>query len=316
VGDGSQTQGTLSYYPTTPMVLDVLAAQALYGANTSYHSGNDTYAFSQNATTYMTIWDGGGGDALSIAGNTKAGFLDLRPGEYSDVGSVIVANTAAGSSQITRTVGIAFGAVIENAIGGSGNDTVIGNDADNSVAGGRGNDTVDGGLGSNTSVYFGASGNYVVTAAAGASAITVQDRGGTDGTDTLTNIQKLQFSDQTIDVSWLIKAASLPAAQINALADVYIAYFNRAPDALGLDYWASRLADGVSLADIAKSFSVQPESVAAFPATQSSSEFVTKVYNNVLGRAPDTGGLDYWVGELQNGHVSRDVFLLAIINGV
>jgi hypothetical protein len=44
-------------------------------------------------------------------------------------------------------------------------------------------------------------------------------------------------------------------------------------------------------------------------------DFVTTVYNNVLSRAPDTGGLDYWVGELGNGHISKNSFLLAIING-
>jgi hypothetical protein len=34
-----------------------------------------------------------------------------------------------------------------------------------------------------------------------------------------------------------------------------------------------------------------------------------------LGRTPDPEGLAYWVGELQNGNVSRDSFLLAILNG-
>jgi hypothetical protein len=40
---------------------------------------------------------------------------------------------------------------------------------------------------------------------------------------------------------------------------MYVAYFNRAPNAVGLDYWASRLTEGMTLQDIAKSFFAQPE---------------------------------------------------------
>ena len=61
--------------------------------------------------------------------------------------------------------------------------------------------------------------------------------------------------------------------------------------------------------------SAQPEAAAAYPSSQSIDAFVTKVYNNVLNRGPDAGGLAYWSGELQSGHVSKDSFLLAILNG-
>ena len=47
----------------------------------------------------------------------------------------------------------------------------------------------------------------------------------------------------------------------------------------------------------------------------STNDFVAVVYNNVLSRGPDTGGLNYWVDQLTNGSVSKDTFLLAIING-
>jgi hypothetical protein len=99
------------------------------------------------------------------------------------------------------------------------------------------------------------------------------------------------------------------------LTQLYVASFNRAPDSVGLDYWGGRLSDGMSLNDIAKSFFVQKETVAAYPIGLPTSDFVTKVYNNVLSRGPDTGGLNYWVGQLNNGSVSKDAFLLAIING-
>ena len=113
----------------------------------------------------------------------------------------------------------------------------------------------------------------------------------------------------------LSKTAVLQHSQITNLVELYVASFNRAPDSVGLDYWGSRLSDGMSLKDIAKSFFVQPETVAAYPSNMPTSDFVTKVYNNVLSRGPDSGGLNYWVGELNNGHVTKDSFLLAIING-
>ena len=113
----------------------------------------------------------------------------------------------------------------------------------------------------------------------------------------------------------LTKTASLSSSQIVDLVELYIASFNRAPDSVGLYYWGSRLSDGMSLIDIAQSFFDQPETIAAYPSNMATTDFVTKVYNNVLGRGPDTPGLNYWIGELTNGHITKNNFLLAIING-
>ena len=118
------------------------------------------------------------------------------------------------------------------------------------------------------------------------------------------------------------KTAALSHGSIIDLVELYIASFNRAPDSVGLDYWGSRYYDGLnnipngmSLEQIAKSFFTQKETIAAYPSTMATKDFVTTVYNNVLSRGPDTGGLNYWVGQLDKGIVSKDSFLLAIING-
>jgi hypothetical protein len=118
-----------------------------------------------------------------------------------------------------------------------------------------------------------------------------------------------------LDMTWFTKAALVPASQFTDLTDIYIAYFDRAPDAVGLFYWASRLSDGMTLQQIATSFFVQPETLATFPASQTTAEFVTAVYDNMLGRAPDIGGFNYWVNDLQAGNVSKDEFMLAVIYG-
>jgi hypothetical protein len=100
-------------------------------------------------------------------------------------------------------VGIAFSATIENAIGGAGNDTITGNTANNAIKGGLGNDTIDGGSGTDTAVFAGAKADYTITGL-GTATITVVDNNaadGDEGTDTLTNIQFLEFSDLTVDTS-------------------------------------------------------------------------------------------------------------------
>lgn len=170
--------------------------------------------------------------------------------------------------------------------------------------------------GAPTSVLTGPSKNYMVSLTAGSSSVSVQDKVGADGTVVVGGGTQLQFTDQSVDTSWFAKTATLTASQIVNLTELYIASFNRAPDALGLDYWGSQLKDGMSLNAIAASFFTQPEATAAYPAGQPTDTFVNQVYNNVLGRAPDAAGLSYWVGQLQSGNVGKNTFLLAIINGV
>ena len=116
-----------------------------------------------------------------------------------------------------------------------------------------------------------------------------------DGLDRYTNVEQLVFSDISVELSYFTKTAQLSKGNVTNLVELYIASFNRAPDAMGLNYWGSRLYDGMPLEQIAKSFFVQPETVAAYPVGQATATFVTTVYNNVLSRGPDQSGLDYWV---------------------
>ncbi len=118
--------------PATPMVLDVLALQYLYGANMSWHTGNDTYPLADDGIV-ATLWDAGGidmVDATNVAGNVH---IDLVPGNYSLIGSTWGA--------------IAYNTVIENARGGNGADELYGNTADNTLFGSGSGDVLRGGEG-------------------------------------------------------------------------------------------------------------------------------------------------------------------------
>ncbi|OSQ53153.1 DUF4214 domain-containing protein [Marivita geojedonensis] len=99
------------------------------------------------------------------------------------------------------------------------------------------------------------------------------------------------------------------------VVEVYIAYFNRAPDAIGLGFWGTAFAKGLSMEDMARLFSDQAETREAYPEGTSNLAFATTVYNNVLGRTPDDTGLSFWVDALESGSVSRDQFILKVLEG-
>ena len=143
---GNFTGQYANFLPTTPMLLDVAAIQSLYGANLSYHAGNDVYVFNQGQSYYQTIWDAGGTDTIQWTG-TNGVEIDLRAGEFSQLGNPITFSGGAAVPAQLDTVAIAYNVIIENAIGGSGNDMLIGNDADNDLEGGTGNDILYGGPG-------------------------------------------------------------------------------------------------------------------------------------------------------------------------
>jgi serralysin len=137
--------GSAGYFANSPMLYDVATLQFLYGANTTTRAGDDHYTFDPTTLTIETLWDGGGKDTLDAANFTQDSVLDLRAGEFSSLRALIPGYEGLGplgSDNLT----IAYGSVIENAIGGSGADTLIGNAADNTLTGGLGNDTyfVDG----------------------------------------------------------------------------------------------------------------------------------------------------------------------------
>ncbi len=85
---------------------------------------------------------------------------------------------------------------------------------------------------------------------------------------------------------------------------LYFAYFNRIPDKPGLDYWLGQYRLGMPLNDISQAFAGSPEFVGTY-GSLNNTEFVTLVYQNVLGRAPDPVGLAYWTGQLDGGLMTR-----------
>jgi len=96
----------------------------------------------------------------------------------------------------------------------------------------------------------------------------------------------------------------------------YIAYYGRPPDTAGLDYWANRLADARGdLSEIIHAFGYSEEFDNNY-GHLNNSELVTGLYWQLLGRAPDPAGLNWYVGGLNGGGMTLQTVALDIIYGV
>ncbi|POA35763.1 MULTISPECIES: serralysin family metalloprotease [unclassified Pseudomonas] len=138
------SKGGVEAYSSGPLMDDIAAVQKLYGANMSTRTGDTTYGFNSNAgrdfysatsssdKVVFSVWDAGGKDTLDFSGFTQNQKINLNEASFSDVGGLV------------GNVSIAKGVIIENAIGGSGNDLLIGNSVANELKGGAGNDIIYG----------------------------------------------------------------------------------------------------------------------------------------------------------------------------
>jgi serralysin len=194
-----------------------------YGFNSN--ADRDAFDFTKTPWPTMAIWDAGGKDTLDASGFNVEQRIDLTPGSLSSIGGVTYeealqkltfeqvnanrvaagyapiarstydANMAALKAQpdfrgrLTDNVGIAYGATIENAKGGTGKDTIIGNAADNELFGNAGNDVLFGNAGND--LLDGGAGNDQLSGGTGNDTYVVGEAGdvvteaANEGTDTV-----------------------------------------------------------------------------------------------------------------------------------
>jgi hypothetical protein len=233
---------------------------------------------------------------LQISGSTVLGKALLEDG-----------NNFSGDDKINVTLPAALSTPWKMAAG-AGNDkvTLQGGGGDLSVDAGSGNDTitlldskhgVDGGAGVDMVVFSGARAAYTVTKIA--TGFTVQSSA---GTDTLSNVERLHFNDSTLALD-----ISGNGGQVYRL---YQAAFNRVPDAGGLGYWIKAADNGASLQSIAAEFAKSGEFTTMYGANPSNADFLDKLYHNVLHRAGDTGGFNWWL-DILDRHATTQANVLA-----
>jgi serralysin len=216
-------------YAQSLMMFDIAALQHMYGANYSTNSSNTTYTWSpttgemfiNNAgqgapgsnKILLTVWDGGGTDTYDFSSYGTNLAVNLQPGGWTTTATSQLSNLHwDGSKVAVGNIANALlhkgdaRALIENAVGGFGNDVMTGNDANNwlsgaagndRLTGGRGNDTLDGGTGDDTVVFSGERSNYSVAKLSDGSIQLADLRsGGPDGQDIVWGAEWLQFTDR------------------------------------------------------------------------------------------------------------------------
>jgi hypothetical protein len=178
------------------------------------------------------------------------------------------------------------------AAGGAGNDTFTGK---------AGNDTLLGQTGTDTAVYSNAHSQYsIVTTSAGATSITALT--GDEGTDTLSGIERLTFSDGT----WAYDTNGISGQTYR----LYQAAFGRTPDTAGLAHNIGLMDDGLALNTMANAFVGSAEFKALYGENTSDTTFINALYNNVLSRNADAAGLAGWQERLSSGEYDRAGVLL------
>lgn len=251
----------------------------------------------ENGSMTASIWVSGGTYNASHSGTTTSGLL-----------------TYGGKSFQVSGLSLDGNAVITNAASFlqtilAGNDTITGSGSSvslwgyagaDTLVGTSGNDTLDGGSGLDTASYSSAHTNYSLTKAASGYTVT----SATSGTDTLANVERIQFSDGVValDVD--------PWATAGEAYRLYRAAFARTPDNGGLKYWISQMDTGQTNEQVAHNFIVSAEFQSLYGTSPTHSQLVNAMYQNVLNRAPDQGGFDYWKGLLDNNQITPEQLLI------
>ncbi|WP_415408971.1 S8 family serine peptidase [Synechococcus sp. A10-1-5-9] len=160
-------------YLQTPMTVDWIALDKLYGSqgygSFNAFNGNTVYGVGTNISsgtseimnnfatmisdTAYTLVDGSGYDILNVSNYSDDQFINLAP---SELNGTLPSSSSIGGLVNNLTIGV--GTILEEAIGGSGNDTFLGNIADNVFRGGSGGDRFYDSFGSDT--YYGGSGSF------------------------------------------------------------------------------------------------------------------------------------------------------------
>ena len=179
---------------------------------------------------------------------------------------------------------------------GDGNSLAAAGDAGDTIIVGQGNDSVIGGAGVDLVQFSGSQSQYSIARSADGSAVVT----GLQGTDHLDRIERLQFADHYVALD-----VTGDAGQAYRL---YQAAFSRLPDLGGLGYQMTALDSGLSLSQVAGNFIASPEFQRTY-GNVDNTQFITLLYQNVLHRAPDAGGLQFHLNEIATGQSRADVLV-------
>ena len=376
----------MSYEPTshvwdhgwasTPLPLDIIAAQALYGANTTTNAGNTSHALSEDGLL-RTIYDVSGNDTLDARSINHGVTLTLTQGKWTSVDTLSTVYISIGTT-IENAIGTSWDDIMygeegpntingldgndtikalggndlvlaglgndfvygqngnDNLSGGAGNDMIFGENGQDKLYGNSGNDQLEGGAGKDwfeggagDDIMFGGSGidsTYYYSGRTNftqskiGQITTFTDNLGSEGTDQLTSVERAYFTDYYVNLTVQSKSAvsNIASSNLQQLQELYVAFFNRVPDADGLEFWIGQFNGGQSINQIAESFynsGIAFSELTGISAGMTNTSFINVIYNNVLGRSngADPEGLSFWTTALRSGVETKATLVASII---
>jgi len=287
--NGSATAGRIETVSDADLFKVTLSAGTHYVFTLERTSGglNDPYLYLYSPDVDELAYDddsGGNGNARISFTASSTGTYYLGVMDY-DVGT---GSYTLGAQTTASNTGFATNGA-DWLPGSNLNDTLNGLAGNDTLMGLGGNDILNGGSGTDSARYSGTIDEYDLrwTASGGVSVTDLLDY---DGTDTLSSIERLLFSDVTLafDIDGI-------AGQVYRL---YQAAFDRQPDPRGLGDWIEGMDQGMALLDVSWGFIGSAEFRALYGANPSTEAFVQRLYQNVLHRLPEQSGFDYWVNQI------------------
>ena len=261
-------------------------AHAPVAPTVSFSQNDNQVAFSGTGEAGTTIYLTRVGDFIDIATTTVGGdgkwsitTSPLPNGSYTirPVSEDLAGNAKSALTDATFTV--------------SSSANLAGTAAKDTLTAAAGNNAIDGQGDIDTVVYAGPKSNYTIAKETWGYGVT--DKVGNGGHDAVINVERLQFDDTAVALD--INGAAGQAFRL------YQAALDRPAESAGLGFWIYQLDRGLSLDDMVQDIiNTQPEFIQKYGSNPTDSEFVNLLYANVLHRAPDAAGYDFWVKALTN----------------
>jgi serralysin len=287
-GNTSALSGTVSFNVDAH-------APAIPTAPLSYTEGSNLATFSGTgeAGSLLQVWHSVGPVEIAETRVGSDGKWTLTTSPLPNGSYQIVAVSSDAADNATSS-----GSTLNFSVNSSANFTgTAGNDKLFGTAGGN---ALNGLGGLDTAVYAGTHNDYTVNKEILGFGIT--DKVGNGGHDALVNIERVQFTGEN----------DMLALDTNGIAGqvfrLYQAAFDRAPDVAGMGYWLGRMDAGASLDVLSHEFMTgQKEFDALYGVNPNDQEFLGHLYQNVLHRAPDQAGFDFWIDSMNKGITHEQV---------
>ncbi len=298
---------SLTIHPAANLALDS-SYQIVFASNALRDSAGNPYAGGSASFTTIAVNHAPTG-SVSIAGSALTGQILTLQNTLADAdglgqfsyqwlanGVAIQGATASSLTLGAAQAGSAIAVQLAYTDGTGSNERVssaatprvgglyAGSASNDKLSGSAGNDQLDGAGGVDTVVVQGKRANFFL--ATSATGYTLSDQSGAEGMDSLLNVERIAFADATLALDI--------AGNGGQSYRLYQAAFNRVPDSGGLGFWIHHMDTGMPLETVASYFVSSQEFIDLYGRNLSNAAFIDKLYQNVLHRAGDAGGVEFW----------------------